>query len=101
MVLTITANGVIVNQHSKDEVIMTKNIKHLYRSTTNCKIAGVCGGLGEYFNVDPSIMRLLYILVILFSVGFGIIAYLVMWVVIPSEPTSITVEHEDDPKTKK
>lgn len=60
--------------------------KRLYRSRTNRKVAGVCGGLGDYFNVDPTIMRLIYIMVILFSVGLGILAYIVMWVVMPEEP---------------
>ncbi len=53
---------------------MNQKVKRLYRSRTNRKIAGVCGGLAEYFNVDATIMRLLFILVVLFSVGFGIIA---------------------------
>ena len=66
---------------------MSKNIKRLYRSRYNRKIAGVCGGLGDYFNVDPTIMRLIFIMVILFSVGLGIIAYILMWVVMPEEPS--------------
>lgn len=80
---------------------MNRKIKKLYRSrTTNRKIAGVCAGLGDYFNVDPTIMRLLFILVILFSVGFGIIAYILMWVITPEEPADDgrMVEHEETHK---
>lgn len=57
----------------------------LYRSRSQKIIAGVCGGIGEYFEVDPTLIRL--ILVALFFVGFsGILAYLVAWIVIPLEP---------------
>lgn len=57
----------------------------LYRSRSQKIIAGVCGGIGEYFEVDPTLIRL--ILVVLFFVGFsGILAYFVAWIVIPPEP---------------
>ena len=57
----------------------------LYRSRTNSMIAGVCGGLGEYFNVDPTIMRLVAVLLI-FADGIGFIAYIIAWIVIPRNP---------------
>jgi phage shock protein PspC (stress-responsive transcriptional regulator) len=59
--------------------------KRLYRSRDNRMIAGVCGGIGEYFDVDPTIIRLLWILFI-FAGGAGILAYLVAWIVIPETP---------------
>lgn len=59
--------------------------KRLYRSRTNSMIAGVCGGLGEYFNVDPTIMRLVAVLLI-FADGIGLIAYIIAWIVIPRNP---------------
>jgi len=62
-------------------------MKKLYLSNTNRKIGGVCGGLGEFFSVDATIVRVLYILLILFSFGFGILAYLAMWAVIPRKTT--------------
>ncbi len=61
-------------------------MKRLYLSNTERKIAGVCGGLGEFFNVDPTIVRVLFILLVVFSLGFGILAYLAMWAVIPRKP---------------
>ncbi|HON99270.1 MAG TPA: PspC domain-containing protein [Syntrophales bacterium] len=61
-------------------------MEKLYLSTTDKKIAGVCGGLGEFFDKDPTLFRILFILLILFSFGFGVLAYLVMWLVIPSRP---------------
>ncbi len=58
--------------------------KKIYRSKTNRVIAGVCGGLGEYFNIDPTIVRLLWVILILAG-GSGIIAYIIAWVIIPEE----------------
>ena len=71
-------------------------MKKLYRSRQDSKIAGVCGGIAEYFNVDSTIIRLLAILTIFFG-GGGIIAYLVAWLVIPLAP----LEGESDSSAKK
>ena len=59
--------------------------KKIYRSRTNSMIAGVCGGLGEYLNVDPTIIRVVAVLLI-FADGIGLLAYLIGWVVIPRRP---------------
>lgn len=59
-------------------------MKRLYRSRENRMIAGICGGLGEYFEIDPTIVRLLWILAI-FVAGGGILAYLIAWIVIPQK----------------
>lgn len=59
--------------------------KKIYRSRTNSMIAGVCGGLGEYLNVDPTILRVVAVLLI-FADGIGVLAYLIGWVVIPRRP---------------
>jgi phage shock protein C len=58
----------------------------LYLSNTDKKIGGVCGGLGEFFNKDSTLFRVLFILLILFSFGVAILAYLAMWLVIPKRP---------------
>ena len=58
--------------------------RRLYRSETNKLIAGVSGGLGEYFNVDPVIIRLLFVLFTLIH-GSGVLLYLILWVVLPKE----------------
>ena len=61
--------------------------KKLYRSTNNKMIAGVCGGLAEYFNVDPSIIRLIYVVLTIFTVAFpGIIIYIIAALVMPQDP---------------
>jgi len=57
----------------------------LYRSKNNRWIAGICGGLGEFFNIDPTIVRVIWIIGTLFSMGFGIILYLILWAVIPEK----------------
>lgn len=59
--------------------------KKLYRSQTNKKLAGVCGGLAEYLNIDPTIVRLIWVLATLF-VGCGILAYIIALIVMPQQP---------------
>ncbi|HZK54004.1 MAG TPA: PspC domain-containing protein [Desulfosporosinus sp.] len=56
--------------------------KRLYRSSLDNKIGGVCGGIAEYFELDPSLVRMGAIL-LLFVAGTGFLAYLVAWVFIP------------------
>lgn len=48
-------------------------------------IAGVCGGLGEYLSVDPTIVRVIFVITLFFG-GAGAIAYLVLWLIVPEEP---------------
>ena len=57
----------------------------LYRSRKNRLIGGVCGGLGDYFRIDPVIIRIILI-VLLLSFGTGILLYLIAWIIIPLEP---------------
>lgn len=59
-------------------------MKKLYRSEKDRKIAGVCGGLGEYFNIDPVILRAIFI-GLLIGAGSGLLIYLILWVIIPTE----------------
>lgn len=58
--------------------------KRLYRSRSERKIAGICGGLGAYFNQDPVLFRILWVILAL-GLGGGIIAYLVLWLIVPEE----------------
>ena len=59
--------------------------KKLYRSKTDKKIAGVCGGLAKYLNMDANVVRLILVLVCLFA-GVGLLAYLIAALIIPEEP---------------
>jgi phage shock protein PspC (stress-responsive transcriptional regulator) len=58
--------------------------KRLYRAREGRVVAGVCAGLATYFGVDPTLVRLAFALVTVFG-GFGVLLYLVAWVVIPEE----------------
>lgn len=60
-----------------------RNVKRLYRaSEKNSMIGGVCAGIAEYFEIDPTLVRLLWVLFV-FGYGFGILAYLIGWIIIP------------------
>ena len=60
-------------------------MKKLYRSETDKKIAGVCGGIAEYLNVDSTIVRLIWVLAVLFA-GTGVLAYIICALIIPDRP---------------
>ncbi len=60
-------------------------MKRLYRSKKNRIIAGVCGGIGEYFDIDPVLIRLLWVLFAFAGMGFGILVYIAAWIIIPEE----------------
>ena len=62
--------------------------KKLYRSKTDKKIAGVCGGLAKYMNIDPTLVRLGCVVVCLFA-GAGLIAYIAGAIIIPEEPDAV------------
>jgi phage shock protein C len=68
---------------------MTTQQRKLFRSNSNRVIAGICGGVGEYMNIDPTIIRLVWILLTLLG-GSGLFLYVVLYFVIPREP------HESD-----
>jgi phage shock protein C len=65
--------------------MMAENYKRLYRSRKERMIAGVCGGVGEYFGIDPTLVRLLFVVAALFG-GPGLLLYLLMMIVVPEEP---------------
>jgi phage shock protein C len=59
--------------------------RRLYRSVTDKRIGGVCAGIANYFDVDPTLIRLLAVASVVFG-GSGILAYIIAWAVIPAEP---------------
>ena len=89
--------------------------KRLYRSLDDRMIAGVCGGLGEYFNIDPTIIRLLMAFLTILGGGTGILVYFIAWIIIPEETgvsapsasedaemlldTEVDVQSEESPKS--
>jgi phage shock protein PspC (stress-responsive transcriptional regulator) len=62
--------------------------KRLYRSKRDRQIAGICGGIAEYLNVDPSVVRLVWIVLTLMG-GTGFAVYLICWFVIPENPEQL------------
>jgi phage shock protein C len=61
-------------------------MKKIVRSRNSRMIAGVCGGIADYFNVDPTIVRVLYVLLSMMTVAFpGILVYLILVLIIPNE----------------
>lgn len=59
--------------------------KRLYKSRNDKKVSGVCGGIANYFNIDPTIVRIAWVLFSL-AYGSGIIAYIIFALVMPEEP---------------
>ena len=59
--------------------------RKLYRSRTNRQLAGVCGGLAQYFNMDATLIRVLFVLLAVLG-GSGLVLYLAMWIIVPREP---------------
>jgi phage shock protein C len=73
------------NNDGKEGVAM----KRLYRSYTDKKIAGICGGFGEYLGIDPTVVRLGAVFLCI-ATGFvpGIVAYVIAWIIVPEVPIS-------------
>jgi phage shock protein C len=59
--------------------------RKLYRSRTDRKLAGVCGGLAQYFGVDATAIRVIFVVLAVLG-GSGLIIYLAMWILVPTEP---------------
>ena len=59
--------------------------KRVYRSRKDRILGGVCGGLGNYFNLDPVLVRVIWV-ILLFAAGVGFLAYILAWILIPEEP---------------
>ena len=80
---------------------MSSEVKRLYRSRSERMIAGICGGLGQYLGTDPTVIRIVFIL--LAVLGPGVIVYLITWLIVPEEPlakdevVTVTSEEEAEP----
>jgi phage shock protein C len=61
-------------------------VKRLVRSSTDKKIGGVCAGLASYFDLDPTIVRVIWFLAVFFA-GSGLLVYIILWIVLPVGPT--------------
>ncbi len=91
-IVLITIGGILLYNRMKDSRESTQegvSGKKLYRSRTQKMIAGVCGGLAEYFTVDVSIVRILFVIGTLVTAGFGIIVYIVMGIIFQEQPENL------------
>jgi phage shock protein C len=59
--------------------------RKLYRSRSNRQLAGVCGGVAKYFNIDPTLVRVLFVVFAVLG-GPGLLAYILLWIIVPEEP---------------
>lgn len=66
---------------------INETYKRLYRSRNDRMIAGVCGGIANYFDVDPTWIRLLFVL-FFFLGGSALLVYIIMWIVVPNAPVA-------------
>lgn len=62
------------------------NEKRLYRSRNDRMIGGICAGLGEYIGIDPTVVRLLFVLGTIFGLGSLVLVYLILMIIVPEEP---------------
>jgi phage shock protein C len=60
-------------------------MERLYRSKNERVLGGVCAGIGVYFDVDPTVVRLVWIVLTLLSLGVGVLAYIIAWIIVPEE----------------
>jgi phage shock protein C len=74
--------------------------KRLYRSGTNKVVAGVCGGLGDYLDVDPTVVRIISALLFFASGGAVILAYIVGWIIMPKDDALPHDQQADHPATQ-
>lgn len=82
--------GKKIKKTAEDLASPTKNDedipKKLYRSGNDKIIAGVCGGLGEYFNIDPLLVRVIFLVLFVVSLGFMTLGYILLWILLPRNP---------------
>jgi phage shock protein PspC (stress-responsive transcriptional regulator) len=62
-------------------------MKRLYRSKNDRMLGGVCAGLGEHLDVDPTVIRLIWAVIAVLSIGTGVLVYILAWILIPEEDT--------------
>lgn len=76
------------DQNAPTELQGDKIKKRLYRDTENRLLGGVCSGISTYLNTDPTLIRILFVLLVFLGVGVSIILYVIMWIVVPKATTT-------------
>ncbi len=85
-----TQNQGMQQPHYQGQPYQNYRYRKLYRSDRDKWIAGVCGGIAEYYNHDPVIIRLLWIVLTIFFAPVGIIAYILLWIFVKKYPSYYT-----------
>jgi len=80
-----------------DVASVTGGPKKLMRSSTDKKLGGVCAGLAEYFDMDTTLVRVLWLLIVLCG-GTGILLYIILWIVLPLAPTQVAIPPQAPPQ---
>jgi len=71
--------------------------KRLVRPREGRKVAGVCLGVAEYFDLDPTLVRVVWLITALIPAGVGLIGYIIAWIVMPEEPHLLTTQVQGQP----
>ena len=96
LALIALAIYVVIKGPKKDKILRKIKEKNLFRSVINRKILGVCGGLGEYFGIDPTLVRIIWLLVTLLTgVIFGIIVYIIFAFIMPEKAVQEEIKQEN------
>jgi phage shock protein PspC (stress-responsive transcriptional regulator) len=91
-VILIGVGAVLLFNKSKskrEEDLGSDSDKKLFRSRSQKMVGGVCGGLSEYFDIDVSVVRVLWVIGTFLSIGLGILAYIVMLIIFPEQPDDL------------
>lgn len=72
-------------------------MKRLFRSKKDRMLGGVCAGIGEHLDVDPTVIRLIWVILTAISMGTGIIVYILAWIIIPEEDTAGAFPSSSEP----
>jgi phage shock protein C len=75
----------IETRENEEEDPVMSNVRRLYRSRYQKKLGGVCAGLADFFQIDVTLVRLIWVLLVVFY-GAGVLAYIIAWIIIPQEP---------------
>jgi phage shock protein C len=72
-------------------------MKRLYRSKNERMLGGVCAGLGEHFDIDPTVIRLVWAVITVLSIGTGVVVYIIAWILIPEEESGSSEQKTQNP----
>ena len=73
-------------------------MKRLYRSKNERILGGVCAGLGEHFDIDPTVIRLVWAVITVLSIGTGVLVYIIAWLLIPEGENGSSEQKTQEPE---